>query len=84
MNTMITRFQQAGTGFPIRNPYAINIDSGRNCYVYRGFGHIVQHCRNKRQRRRVAEGRRLEYGEREENNDYFDNLKEVENLESLD
>jgi len=31
----------------------------------------------------VAEGRRLKYGEREENYEHLNNLKEVENLESF-
>ena len=42
------------------------------------------HCRN-RGRGKVAEGRRLEYGGRiEGTNEHSNNLKEVENLESLD
>ena len=32
---------------PRRDPYAMDIDRGRNCYVCRGFGHIAQHCRNR-------------------------------------
>ena len=68
-----------------RNPYAMKVDRGRNCYACRGFGHMAQHCRNKGQRGRIAERRRLEYGERKERNyEYLDNLKEVENLKSLD
>jgi len=45
---------------------------------------MAQHCRNWG-RERVVEGRRLEYGgERIEGNiEHLDNLKEVENLESL-
>jgi len=44
------------------------------------------HCRNWGQRGRVAEERRLEYGggRIERINVHLDNLKEVENLESLD
>ena len=47
---------------------------------------MAHHCRNRGQRGRVAEGRRLEYreGRIEGINEYLDNLKEVENLESLD
>ena len=43
------------------------------------------HCRNREQRGRVAERRRLEYGGEiiEGINKYLDNLKGVENLESL-
>ena len=44
---------------------------------------IWAHCRNRGQRGRVTERRRLEYG-RERNFEYSDNLKGVENLESLD
>ena len=44
------------------------------------------HCRNRGQRGRVVEGRRLEYGRGaiEGTLEYLDNLKGVENLESLD
>ena len=46
---------------------------------------MAQHCRNRGQRSRVMEGRRLEYDRRKErNHEYRDNLKEEENLESLD
>ena len=74
-------------GVPPRwDPYAMEVDCGRNCYACRGFGHMAHHCRNRDQRGRVAEGRRLEYGrERTEGNfEYSDNLKEVENLKSFD
>jgi len=64
----------------------MEIDRGRNCYTCGSFGHIACHCRNRSQRGRVAEGRRLEYrGERIEGiNEHLDNLKGVENLEFLD
>jgi len=63
----------------------MEIDRGRNCYTCRGFGHIAHHCRNQGQRGRVAEGRRLEYRGRIKGiNEHLDNLKGVENLESLD
>jgi len=48
-----------------------------------GFRHMACHCRNRGQRGRIAEGRRLEY-RREGNFEHSDNLKGVENLESLD
>ena len=49
------------------------------------FRHIAQHCRNRVQRERIKEGRRLEYRRRREgNNEHLDHLKGVENLESLD
>ena len=77
---------QTGRVPPRRNPYAMEIDWERNCYACGGFGHMARHCRNRRQRGRVAEGRRLEIGgERIEGiNEHLDNLKGVENLESLD
>ena len=71
---------------PRQDPFAMDIDHGRNCYACGGFGHMARHCRNRGQRERVAEERRLEYreGRIEGLNEYLDNLKEVENLESLD
>ena len=63
----------------------MKVDQGRNCYTCGGFGHMAHHCRNWGQRRRVEEGRRLEYrGGVKENFEYLNNLKGVENLESLD
>ena len=46
---------------------------------------MAHHCRNRGQRERVTEERRLEYGggRIEGINEYLDNLKGVENLESL-
>ena len=69
---------------PWRNHYAIEIDRGRNCYAYRGFGHMARHCRNQ-ERRRPMEGRKIEYGEErfEGNIKPIGYLKEVENLEAL-
>ena len=29
-----------------RDPFAMDIDHGRNCYACGGFGHIARHCRN--------------------------------------
>ena len=64
----------------------MKIDRGRNCYAFGGFGHMACQCRNRGQRGRVAEGRRLKYrgGRIEGINEHWDNLKGVENLESLD
>ena len=28
-----------------RNPYAMDVDRGRNCYSCRGFGYLAQNCR---------------------------------------
>ena len=46
---------------------------------------MARHCRNQGQRERVAEERRLEYvgGRIEGNYEQLNNLKEIENLESL-
>jgi len=71
-------------GIPPRwDPYAIEIDWGRNCFACGGFGHMACHCRN---RGRVMQRRRVEYGggRIKEVNDHRDNLKGVENLELLD
>ena len=88
MNAVVVRRLGVGVGQSMgaplrRDPYAMEIDRGRNCYACGGFGHMARHCRNRGQRGRVAEGRRLEYG-REGNFEHLDNLKGVENLESLD
>ena len=29
-----------------RDPFAMDIDRGRNCYACGGFGHMARHCRN--------------------------------------
>jgi len=86
-NTVVVRGSGQDAGVPPRwDPYAMEIDRERNCYTCGGFGHMVHHCRNRGQRGRVAEGRRLEYerGGIEGNLQYSNNLKEEENLESLD
>ena len=89
-NAVVVRGARAGVGQsmgapPRRDPYAMEVDRGRNCYACGGFGHMARHCRNWG-RGRVAEGRRLEYqgGRIEGINEQSNNLKEVENLESLD
>ena len=71
---------------PRRDPYAMEVDCGRNCYACGGFGHMARHYKNRGQRRRVKQGRRVEYGRWniEENNEQIRHLKEVENLEFLD
>jgi len=86
-NAVVVRGQGQGAGVPPRrDPFAMDIDRGRNCYACGGFGHMARHCRNRGQRGRVVEGRRLEYGggRIEGINEHLDNLKGVENLESLD
>jgi len=68
-----------------QNPYTMEVDQERNCYTCGGFGHMARHCRN-RERGRLMDGRRVEYGEGriEKINDHRDSLKGVENLELLD
>ena len=74
-----------GAGVPLRrDPYAMEVDRGRNCYTCGGFGHMACHCRN-RGRGRPMEERRVEYGggRIEEIYNNTNNLKGVENLELL-
>ena len=85
-NVVIVRGVGQGTGVPLgRDPFAMEVDQGRNCYAYGRFGHMARHCRN-RGRGRPMDGRRVEYGggRIEEIFNQRDNLKEVENLELLD
>ena len=82
-NAVVVRGQEQGVGISPRwDPYAMEVDRGRNCYACRGFRHMAHHCRNRGQRRRVAENRRVEYGgSRIE--EIINNLKEEEDLELL-
>ena len=78
-NTVIVRGPgQGAKALPRRDPYAMKVDQGRNCYVCGVFGHIARHCRN---RGRIAEERRVEF---EGNYEHSNTLKGKENLESLD
>jgi len=83
-NVVVVRGQGQGMGAPKRDPYAMEVDRGRNCYACGDFGHMAYHCRN-RGRGRAVEGRRVEYrsGSIEGNIEQIGHLKEVENLESL-
>ena len=84
-NTMVVRGQGQGAEFsPRRDPYMMEIDKGRNCYACGGFGHMAHYCKN-RERGRLMEGKRVEYGEGriEEIFDNSNNLKGGENLELL-
>ena len=87
MNAVVMRGQKQEQAIrpPRRDPYAMEINKGRNYYACGGFGHIARHCRNRGQRGRVGEGRRVEYEQwgRERNQEQLNNLKEVENIESL-
>ena len=68
-----------------RDPFAMDIDRGRNCYACGGFRHMACNCRNRGQRGRIVDNRRVEYeGERiEEIENLMNNLKGKENLELL-
>ena len=86
MNTVVVRGQGQGAGIPPKqDPYAMEVDRGRNCYACGGFRHMAYHCRN-RGKERLMEGRRIEYGggRFEGNIKPIGHLKEVENLEVLD
>jgi len=85
-NAVVVRGQRQGMGVSRRDPYAMKMDRERNCYACRGFGHMACYCRNWRQRGRIVDGRRVEYGggRIEGNIKQIGYLKEVENLESLD
>ena len=87
-NTVVVRESGVGQGMetpPRKDPYAMEVDHGRNCYACGGFGHMACNCRNRGQRGRVAENRRVKYGEGriEEIPNFVNNLKEEENLELL-
>jgi len=84
-NAVVMREQGQGVGVPPRrDPFAMDIDRGRNCYTCGGFGHMAQHCRNWGQRGRVVDNKRVEYsGGRIEEINFENNLKEGENLELL-
>ena len=83
-NAVVVRGQEQNAGIPPRrDPFAMEIDRGRNCFACGGFGHMVRHCRNRG--RRVAENRRVEYrgGQIEEITNFSNNLKVGEDLELL-
>ena len=76
---------QSGGVPPRRDPFAMDIDRGQNCYACRGFGHMAHNCRNRGIQGRVADNRRVEYGggRIEEIENFSNNLKGDENLELL-
>jgi len=80
-NTVMVRGQGQEVRAPPRgNFYAMKVDRGRNYYICGRFGHMVCYYRNW-ERRRVAEGKRLEYeGRREGLYEYENYLKEEKNL----
>jgi len=85
-NAVVVRGQGQSMGAPPRrDPFAMEVDRGRNCYACGGFGHMARHCRNREQRGRIVDNRRVEYGggRIEEITNIENNLKEGENLELL-
>ena len=84
-NVVVVRGSGQGAEVPLRqDPYAMEVDRGRNCYTCGGFGHMAHYCRN-RGRGRAMEGRRVEYrgGRIEEIHNHANNLKGMESLELL-
>jgi len=87
-NAVVLRGQETGQGagiLPRWDPFAMEVDRGRNCFACGGFGHMAHHCRNWGMRGRVAENRRVEYGrgQIEEIMNFANNLKVGEDLELL-
>ena len=89
-NAVVVRGSGQGTGQnagvpPRWDPFAMDIDRGRNCFACGGFGHMARHCRNRGMRGRVGENRRVEYGggQIEEITNVPNNLKAGEDLELL-
>ena len=81
-NAVVVRGQRQGAGIPPRrDPFAMDIDCGRNCYACGGFGHMACNCRN---RGRMMRGVEIGGGRFEGNIEQIGRLKEVENLEALD
>ena len=80
-NAVVVRGQGQSAGIPPRrDPFAMEVDRGRNCYACGGFGHMARNCRNRgRVMRRVEIGG----GRFEGNIEQIGHLKEVENLEAL-
>ena len=79
-NAVVVRGSEVGQsgGAPSRrDPFAMNIDRGQNCYACGGFGHIARHCRNRGRGGKVAENKRVEYGggQIEEITNFSNNLK---------
>jgi len=48
MNVVVVRGAGQEAGIPPRwDPYAMEIDRGRNYFACRGFGNMACHCRNR-------------------------------------
>ena len=87
-NAVVVRGQGQGQNAgapPRRDPFAMEVDRGRNCYACGGFGYMARNCRNRGMRGRVTENRRVEYGggQIEEITNFSSNLKVGEDLELL-
>ena len=87
-NAVVVRGQGQGQSMgipPRRDPFAMEVDRSRNCFACGRFRHMARHCRNRDQRRRVAENRRVEYGggSIKEITNFSNNLKAGEDLELL-
>jgi len=81
-NVVVVRGAGQGARIPPRrDPFAIEVDRGRNCYACGGFGHMAHNCRN---RGRVVRRVEIGGGRFEGNIEQIGHLKEVENLEALD
>jgi len=79
-NAVVVRGAGQGMGAPPRrDPFAMEVDRGWNCYACGEFRHMAHNCRNRGQRGRVEYGR----GRIEEIMNITNNLKEDENLELL-
>ena len=81
-NAVVLRGQETGQGAgipPRRDPFAMEVDRGRNCFACGGFGHMARHCRNRGMRERVEYGG----GQIEEITNFANNLKVGEDLELL-
>ena len=84
MNVVVVRGAGQGVGVPPRRDlFVMEMDQEWNCYACGGFRYMARHCRNREQRGKVADNRRVEYGggRIEEIINLSDNLKEDENLE---
>ena len=44
MNMVVVRGPVQEIGISRRDPYAMEIDRGRNCYICGGFGHMIHQC----------------------------------------
>ena len=64
INTVMVCSNQRAV-FAQHNLYAMDVNRGnRNCYNYRGFGHLARNCRNRGMGNKIGEGKRLEYRNR--------------------